>query len=382
MARKLQTSIAGFGCIFRRSYKAADGTQRQAAVWWIEAKRLGTRDLDRRSLGTTDQAAAFAELARLHAAYQAGDLRGSTPQTITCGQLFGLLSEDYRRRGLKSLAIMEGLVKKHLEPAFAGLAWAKVRKRDIEQWAADRLAENDKPASINRTLSYFRRAVQLGADEDPPLVSHVPRWFSKLAEDNERTGVITADQYSSLRAVMPAHAALALTISYHTGMRRGLILSLRWDWVDMAARVIRIPPASNVTKKRPRAVPIYGDMLPMLEMARDSARSSYVIEWEGRRVFSIRRAWSTACEACGCELARFHDLRRTAATNALLAGVNESDILAMCGWQSSAMLRRYAQGMDSRAIRTGARMEEFLSAVPVSDRRKLEPGAGIEPATS
>jgi hypothetical protein len=77
------------------------------------------------------------------------------------------------------------------------------------------------------------------------------------------------------------------------GSRRGLIFELRWDWVDIAANVIRIPSSDTSTTKRPRVVPI-GDMRPMLKMARAAAQTPYVTEFRGARVFDIKKAWGTA----------------------------------------------------------------------------------------
>jgi integrase len=376
MARKPKqpTSIAGFGSIFQRVYRSASGEKRQTDTWTIEHKVHGQAKPVRES-GFPSAEAAFAELAKRHAAYSASDLRGQTASTVTFAKLFELLKQDYRVNRKKSLGIMAQLVDKWLVPAFGSMRVAELRKADIQSYITRRTENGDAPASINRTLSYMRRAMQLGADEEPPLVHHIQKtWFRKLPEANERTGVISEEQYQCLKSSLPDHAALALCIGYHTGMRRGLILDLRWEWVDLKASVIRIPPAENDTKKRPRSVPVYGDMIPMLEMARDHAKTAYVIEYDGRRIHAIKRSWKTAAKVCGCPESHFHDLRRTAATNALLAGVSETDILAMCGWKTTAMLRRYAQGMDTRAKATGDKMAAFMDAqrVEVKGRKERE----------
>jgi integrase len=361
MARKpkQQTSIAGFGCIFQRTYRARNGEQRKTQAWYLEYK---TRDgAVRRPANTTDQATAYAELARLHGRLHSGEMGNANAETVTFKALFALLDADYLREKRHSYADMKSRVEKWLIPAIGDLKVMALRKTDIQR-AVARWRDDLEPASINKLLAYARRAMQLGAEEDPPLVLRVPKgWFRKLeCADNARTGIISPEQYDCLKRTMPPHAALALCIGFHTGMRRGLILSMRWDWVDLGAKLIRVPAATNATKKRPRLVPIYGDMTPMLEMARSCATSPWVIEYDGRRIASIKRAWKTACRLCETQESLFHDLRRTAATRLHEAGYDLNTIMDVCGWKSPEMPRRYIQQREARVRDIAAGMDRFM----------------------
>jgi integrase len=298
--------------------------------------------------------------------------------TIKVGALLDLCIEDYIEHEKKNLVGVKVQIKAHIRPLVGHIRAASFGSEDIKHYIKLRRegkccekcrakGHGVSNATINRELSTIHHAFKLAAEMDPPRVVRVPK-FTKLKEDNERQGIVTPEQYDCLKRDLPPHAALALAIGYHTGMRRGLIMSLRWDWVDLAANVIRIPAADKSTKKRPRVVPIYGDMRPLLEMARETAKSPYVVEFRGVKVFTIRVTWERACKACGIDGALFHDLRRTAATNALLAGVPDLDIREMCGWKTLTMLRRYAQGLEKRAQETGRKMEAFMDRSQEKDR--------------
>lgn len=293
----------------------------------------------------------------------------ASPERVTFDALFDLLEQDYRKRKLSTLADMKGRVEKHLRPWFGGLKVLDLRKRDVEQFVTHSLKELE-PASVNKLLAYARRAMKLGADEDPPLVLRIPGWFCKLPEDNVRTGTMSPEQYDCLKRVMPAHSALALCIGYHTGIRRGLILDLLWEWVDFAAGVIRIPPKDRSTKKKPRTIPIYGDMRSLLEMALSAAKSPNVIEYEGRRIYSLKRSWNTARMACKCPAMLFHDLRRTAATNMDAAGITRERIKECVGWKTDAMFARYRIGSEKAAVETGQQMEAFFEARKPAERKE------------
>ena len=53
------------------------------------------------------------------------------------------------------------------------------------------------------------------------------------------------------------------------------------------------------------------------------------------------RSWARVTKAAGCPDLLFHDLRRTSARSKRAAGVDTSITMALMGWRSEAMFRRY-----------------------------------------
>jgi integrase len=378
MARKrLQTAIPGFGCIYRPTY-TRNGETKQQAVWWMKYK---ARDGEvRRSTGQTDQESAYNELAKMHGRKATGEMLGTSPERVTFADLFALLEADYRRQKLATLADMLARVEKHLVPAFADIRVIDLRYRDIERFIDSQQKAGAKPGSINKLLSFLRRAMQLGMDHDPQLVLRVPRWFTKIEGESVRTGVVTDEMY---RALVPAfladHARLAFVIGYFTGLRRSAIMSLRWEWVDWRENVIRIPaPKRSTNKNKPRIVPIYGDMPAHMSMAfakwQLNPACPFIIQDQGQAVFSIKTAWEGAFERAGLLVstgrrrkdgtpllkpaAMFHDLRRTAATLLHDSGNDLADIMEMCGWKTVLMPTRYIQHGVKQAQRIGRRTND------------------------
>jgi len=58
-------------------------------------------------------------------------------------------------------------------------------------------------------------------------------------------------------------------------------------------------------------------------------------------VGAIRSAWKRATRRAGLVGRLVHDLRRTAARDWRRAGLAESDIMALCGWETREMFKRY-----------------------------------------
>lgn len=59
-------------------------------------------------------------------------------------------------------------------------------------------------------------------------------------------------------------------------------------------------------------------------------------------MIDIRKTWRKVCVEAGCPNLLFHDLRRSAARNLRAAGVSETVIQKVGGWQTNAMFKRYA----------------------------------------
>jgi integrase len=149
----------------------------------------------------------------------------------------------------------------------------------------------------------------------------------------------------ALRDALPAPERLLLVLSYHTGMRLGLLRGLRWSWVNLPEKRITIPAGTD-KNRQPRTVPIYGDMGPYLEMAATQRKTCfpdcpYVVQRHGHQVVDIRKAWSRACEAIGLDDLHFHDLRRSAVRNMDRAGVPRDVAMRIIGHKTPAMFRRY-----------------------------------------
>src|SRR5215831_15257454 len=72
---------------------------------------------------------------------------------------------------------------------------------------------------------------------------------------------------SYLRNELPAYARLIFVLAYHTGIRRGELRKIQWSQVDLKAKEIHLI-GRQTKNRRPRTVPIYGEMGQWLEMAK------------------------------------------------------------------------------------------------------------------
>jgi integrase len=135
-------------------------------------------------------------------------------------------------------------------------------------------------------------------------------------------------------------------VGYHTGVRKGELLMVRWVQVDFKAREIRLRHGETKNDEG-RTLPIYGDMMPWLEMSWTEHKAKcpecpWVLQKDGERIKSFRKAWASACRCADVPGLLFHDLRRSAVRNMEHAGIPRKTAMAISGHKSEEVYRRYA----------------------------------------
>jgi hypothetical protein len=179
----------------KRATKSAKGQGslflNDRSSYWQMSYWNGWRQV-RESARTADRKQALETLRQrlTEVAQRKGD--GTGPERIKINALLSLLIEDYRRQDKADLYQAQLRVEKHLRPEFGDLTANKLTSRRVREYIERRKREAAN-ATINRELAIVRRAYNLGALEDPPLVYRVPR-IPKLKENNVREGFLEHPQ--------------------------------------------------------------------------------------------------------------------------------------------------------------------------------------------
>jgi integrase len=229
----------------------------------------------------------------------------------------------------------------------------------IKKYTADR-AKEVAAATVNKELAFLRRAFRLGQQHEPPLVQRFPH-IRMLPVDNAREGIIEHELYRSIRDSLPSYARIAFVVSYHTGSRKGEIAKIRLDKIDFKRSRIDLPGRTTKNKK-PRFLPIYGDMAAELSMAISMAHPDcpFLVQDKGRRVEDWEKSWARAVALAGADEALFHDLRRTALTNMIEAGFSEKEAMEISGHKTRAVFDRYHIVSERRLNQLRERMEAHM----------------------
>lgn len=162
-----------------------------------------------------------------------------------------------------------------------------------------------------------------------------------------------------------------LVFAYHTGCRKGEILSLRWDQVDLTERLVRLHPGTTKNDE-PRVIPIVGELYETLESqkrVRDAEfpNCEHVFSRDGTPIRNFRKSWDQACVEAelvdGSGASRmFHDPRRTGVRNLIRAGVPEKTAMAISGHKTRSVFDRYSIVSEGDLKDAAARLAAYLNA--------------------
>lgn len=247
-----------------------------------------------------------------------------------------------------------------------------VRQADMRSFVAKRRA-TVSAASINRELSLMQRVMKharlAGIDMPQPDTEMAIKWKDlKLVEPRERVRELSGDEQRKLFQHLDDDLAAVVEFAILSGQRRGAIIGLLWDNVDLGAGRARVhtkgdvwhvfpltPRMVEIVMSRPRL-----DGCPFVFTYRcerpSPARKDRPARRKGERYpFSAegwKRKWSAALTAAGITDFRFHDLRHTTATRTVRSSGNLKAAQKLLGHTDIATTARYAHVLedDLRAI--------------------------------
>ena len=236
----------------------------------------------------------------------------------------------------------------------------------IEKWKTERKKEF-KSATVNRELAtlkhFFSKAVEWGKLKENPANRKVK--FFKGAVNRVR--FLMPDEFQMLLSNCEDFLKPIVTLAVHSGMRRGEILGLTWDRVDLEKGIITIIDTKNSERKD----------IPMDETVKATLKG---VERKGDYVFSIKDgrplypmrlhyAFHEALDRSGIIDFRFHDLRHTFASNLVMAGVKIEKVQKLMGHKMIAMTQRYAHLAPGYLAESVKVLDMVMSQKPPQEKK-------------
>nr|WP_321258946.1 site-specific integrase [uncultured Pseudodesulfovibrio sp.] len=223
-------------------------------------------------------------------------------------------------------------------------------QEDILSFVMKRYAKRSH-TTRNRYLSYLKVMFNFGLDHNLIDSNPLEKW--KKTKEKPRQSTLTFRQLKKIKKHAAPHLAWALDVAFHLGVRTGQseLLSLRWENVDWENNEVRIFATKTNTW---RVVPVSDFFLGELNRKLREAKTAYIVEYRGRPVKSIRKAFRTACTKAGIEESVItYDIRHLFATSLLNKGGDLASVSAMMGHASTKMTAdQYYHSLKSEKTRT------------------------------
>ena len=131
----------------------------------------------------------------------------------------------------------------------------------------------------------------------------------------------------------------AFDLAIETSLRQGMLVQLRWEWLDLGRQISAIPVAfrRHGNKGVPAVLPLSLRAVGVLK----SLPNSNVGPILPTSANALRCAWKRALKDIGIKDLRWHDLRHEAASRLFEKGLHPMEVASITGHKSLTMLRRH-----------------------------------------
>jgi integrase len=277
------------------------------------------------------------------------------------------------------------LIENKLKPAFGQRELAKVTPLHVRSWYADVAAKT--PGSA-RSAYRLLKAIFNTAILDDLIVKNPCRVKGGGTDRVIERRIPNIDQVTALAQSMPEQYRAAVTLAAWGTLRRGEVLGLNRDDIDLRAGTVRVERSLHEfydgrlelgpTKNGdPRKVYMPSSVMPALEdhLRRFVGPESDDPLFLGATGLRLRPSnfwviWETARRRAGFTWVRFHDLRHFAATMFASTGASTKEIMSRGGWKSAAMVVRYEHASEERDALLAQALNQFAensNVVPIAN---------------
>ena len=274
----------------------------------------------------------------------------------------------------KTQADYENRIYQHIIPELGAISLAKLTAADLQQFYnrlkdGGRLLRVDQygPGLSDRMVKSCHVTCRMALDQavaqglilkNPALSCKAPVTRPKEMQ------VLTGEEIQRLLIQAKEDNCFELLLlELTTGLRRGEILALQWDDLNVQTGALRVERqvqriqgklavSQPKTRASSRSILLPASVLKILEQYRQSVTSRWMFPSSKKEdspldPAAVRKKLSAVLKRAGCPAARFHDLRHTFATNALEHGMDVKTLSAVIGHVSSATtLNVYAHITD------------------------------------
>ena len=237
-------------------------------------------------------------------------------------------------------------VAKHILPAIGRKSALPVEHKDVTELHH---VLRQTPFMANRVVDTLSRIYNAAEDRGLiPEASNPCRLAVKFRE-RSRDRFLTEEEFRRLGRVLDeaetckgisVHAVAAIRLLLLTGCRKGEILNLKWDQVDLEANELRIPD----TKTGPRTISLSPEAVQVLAAIPRVDGNPFVIPGriKGKAMRNLNDPWEIVCERAKLENLRIHDARHSYASRALALGESLPMIGRLLGHTQVETTARYA----------------------------------------
>ena len=213
----------------------------------------------------------------------------------------------------------------------------------------DRRLASVKPATLKRQLNIVKHACATAEREWDWLSPLSLLQRVKLPKNAEHIvkRITVADEQALINAAKKSRTknlSQLLILAIETAMRRGELLALEWDDIDLEQRELLVRRSKN---GKSRTIPLSARAHKTLA-SMESDYSEFVFPLSAN---AVRLAFTRVRQRAELNTARFHDLRHEAISRWFDLGLTVPVVARLSGHRTKTSLLRYAHANDVRLMK-------------------------------
>lgn len=204
----------------------------------------------------------------------------------------------------------------------------QITKNLVRKYRKDRHEQKKlTDTTINRDLECLRHILFWAVDEGLLLANPLARMRMERERKRKRP-VMSVEEEELLIPAAGPHLRPIIIAALDAGMRRGEILTQRWEDVDFARRLLLVTH-SKTPEGEAREIPLTERLFNLLWERREN--EGLIFTFKGKPIYSIKTAWKAALRRAGIRRSRFHDLRHTFNSRLIECGIVREVRMSLMG---------------------------------------------------
>lgn len=325
---------------------------KRGSSWFVQIRRKGFRPRFK-SFASHAAAQQWARVEEAAIDNGHGRMETKTSRETTVSKLLARYAREKTPSKKGAETELLRLTKMQAAP-FAQLSLSNLTSSAIADYRDHRLSEV-KPTTVRRELGILRSVLETARKEwgSPIRENPVALVAIPAAKDARERRLKQGELDALMEAIDRGRNELVrpvVLMALATGLRRGELLRLTWQDIDLDCRTALIRDTKNGSD---RTIPLTRQAASILEQ----------LEEAGTEVFpltpnALRQSWRRACQRARVEDLRFHDLRHEAISRFFEMGLSVPEVALISGHRDARMLFRYTH-LAPHAVRL--RLDSLMS---------------------
>jgi integrase len=277
-------------------------------------------------------------------------------------------------------ALYRYLFDSHIVPVLGSIAVGSLTHTRIRSWHAG--IAKDHPTTAAK--AYRLLAGMMKSAVADKVITVTPCAVKGAAEESaSERPVASVAEVQALADAMPQELRLAVLLAAWCQLRRGEVLGLRREDIDLVHHEVRVEWTRTTTmgrvevKKRPKteagkrklSIPrnVAGDLTDHLDRFVGAAPDAWIFDVGAGE---LRRAWDRARRATG-QTIHFHDLRHSGLTWSAATGATQAELMYRAGHKSPVAAMRYQHATKDRDRALADALAELAPVASITPIRSV-----------